>query len=384
LCSLLPLAGCDERAPPSAGPATPPVAAAAAPDGEPCGCGDRNDLELRLAVAEATIEQIAFEEARVRRAYGEDPSVTLTPARKDTFKEALERAQAAAGLRSGLSYSGQPFPRAQTHDNCEVEIAPTTRCLAAGAREHEEVHVRHCRSGRPPQAGPSDRVSDLARGWRYRQPLLDYMREESRGYAAEAAFYRRQLERLRKECRGYSFGRVVLRNQLRARGGPAGANPTFTVASTVENGLICPFSHGVRVIFHHIWETEAPQAVRSGPISSGLYSSCSLGPNPPAPHGCYFLEFSLLDVDPPGLRVDHLPLPNWQLVAGDSPAVLPLTPTEECRHVGDAPWVGQHRTTELPPQMTPTLPPAMPPGTPRPGVLDPPPPRVPGIHNPLR
>jgi hypothetical protein len=210
IAALAILADCESRSPPPSLPLlpTPPIPSAAIPTAD-CNCGDRDDIKLRLAAAEAALQQAQEEATHV------PPDKLYDEASRTRFGVALNAAMNDAMSNTYLpdrpTIFTNPFKSAHTNEeSCQIdEIPPMSRCMSADAMMHEQVHERACRER--PKPPPFFDTTGFDKGIPIPNPpkliplLIEFMQEEITAYSAEVAFLHQQLKRLEDNCRGYRF-----------------------------------------------------------------------------------------------------------------------------------------------------------------------------------
>jgi hypothetical protein len=158
-----------------------------------CGCRDLYEMESRVQEATAAIAAInGLSQAQLATPNG--AATMYTPAQYNQGVDATQpdvSAARRAGARSGS---------AKTDSNCKPKFDSYSKCLEAGLKAHENVHIRECRAYTDKvkatgQSGPAD--------WKEAKTMVDYWAEDVSAYQAEIDYLNRQIARVKAdpECK---------------------------------------------------------------------------------------------------------------------------------------------------------------------------------------
>ena len=151
---------------------------------QPCSCDkqDKVDMENRLKQIENAFKAIDW---LIKQWQGEESSRGGEVTMDETIYESVRNT-----INREMSRDVNPNARlakAKFIDfGCEIKSVEGPSCLKAAVLEHEKHHQSVCKTKLP--------------GYRFRQRVVDYLKEERHGYEIEKQYYERELSRLKSTC----------------------------------------------------------------------------------------------------------------------------------------------------------------------------------------
>ena len=158
---------------------------------DPIGCGcskqDETDLESRIKQVEAAIKeyesQIKEWEAKEKSA---KESLFLTNDNRGSVQGSVGFRMSTVRTANARSFA------AETDAGCTTKIDPNaTTCLRGALQDHESVHKKACEANKS--------LNPFV-DWRYKQRVVDYMKEEQAGYRKESERLQQELQKMKKYC----------------------------------------------------------------------------------------------------------------------------------------------------------------------------------------
>jgi hypothetical protein len=150
----------------------------------PCSCDkqDRIDMENRLKQIENAFKAIDW---LIKQWQGEETARGGEVTMDETIYESVRNT-----INREMSRDVNPHARlakAKFVDfMCEIKSVEGPPCLKAAVLQHEQHHQEVCKTKLP--------------GYRFRQRVVDYLKEERHGYEIEKQYYERELTRLKSIC----------------------------------------------------------------------------------------------------------------------------------------------------------------------------------------
>ena len=149
-----------------------------------CTCDeqDKIDMEDRLKMIENAFKAIDW---LIKQWEGEEKTRGEEVKLDDTIRGSLRTTINREMSRDHNSAAN--IAKAVTEDfRCQIKSVEGPACLKAGLTQHEKHHQDLCKKELP--------------GYRYRQRVVDYLKEERHGYEIEKQFYEKELTRLKNSC----------------------------------------------------------------------------------------------------------------------------------------------------------------------------------------
>lgn len=151
---------------------------------QPCSCDkqDQIDMENRLKQIENAFKAIDW---LIKQWHGEESTrggeVTMDETIYDSVRNTINR-EMSRDVNPNARLAKAKF----IDFRCEIKSVEGPICLKAALMEHEKHHQDLCKTKLP--------------GFRFRQRVVDYLKEERHGYEIEKQYYERELARLKNTC----------------------------------------------------------------------------------------------------------------------------------------------------------------------------------------